>query len=667
MMATSDSRSSSATSRWLGHARGRRGASAAPDSPAAPSPVDGQPGGDKLRQPNMQANQAKALRRSRAGRGSAQKGAPRPAPSAAGDRQLEADPGEPEYIRQVEGCRSTVCRWQGEYLGGKLDETVDPCTDFYSYACPSRWFHQDTLAGMPYRVYAAGHLMYRLENMFHEFRQADTAGEVSNRDASFLSRAAGFFLRCVSKERSRGPWPDLLDLYRHYGLECYPYSVASNSTSPSSLPNLTRVVGMLDRELGLGALFRPSLTTARRRRQPDTTVLFLDPPESTPSLRLRGAGGKMDQEGLLKKIAAGFALLKNPGRKINDEARQVVAVDRELSAIVQMDRLAPHRGHFPEGAVSSAASGGGLAALMSVRKLAQDFSAAKWSWEAYAQLLLGDIALEKANASKPRVLVQVDNTEQLGKLSALLGSHDESAKLNYVGFSLAAFLSPALPHGGPARELLPLSHGEHVPQVAEELQACIHLLAMTYRFGALSLARQAVSRDTIDGNSYKYESEMRSLVDAARDQLSALLRNGTAWMTASELWTALQRLDTLRVVFLGEPEDSSERLSRYYASALNGVSGGTSNARLREGTTTNHSGKVPAFTRTMEPKPTLLQEYVLQQTETNDLYWSNLDRAEENLENRWPPLHVEPRADYFEARNTLLISPAWCPSCRPCW
>ncbi|KAK8770478.1 hypothetical protein V5799_013057, partial [Amblyomma americanum] len=55
--------------------------------------------------------------------------------------------------------------------------------------------------------------------MFHEFRQADAASEASNRDASFLSRAASFFLRCVSKERSRGPWPDLLDLYRHYGLE----------------------------------------------------------------------------------------------------------------------------------------------------------------------------------------------------------------------------------------------------------------------------------------------------------------------------------------------------------------------------------------------------------------------------------------------------------------
>ncbi|KAK8777220.1 hypothetical protein V5799_029435, partial [Amblyomma americanum] len=73
---------------------------------------------------------------------------------------------------------------------------------------------------------------------------------------------------------------------------------------------------------------------------------------------------------------------------------------------------------------------------------------------------------------------------------------------------------------------------------------------------------------------------------------------------------------------------------------------------------TNHSGDVPAFTRTTEAKPTLLQEYVPQQTETNDLYWNYLERAEENLETRWLQLHVEPRADYFEARNTLLISPS---------
>ncbi|XP_077495482.1 uncharacterized protein LOC144106513 [Amblyomma americanum] len=665
MMATSGSRGSSAPSQGSGSAQGSGRSAVAPGSSAALPSVEGQLRGDRKRQPMMQGNQAKALRRSRAGRSSAQKGAPRPAPSAAGDRQLDADSGEPEYIRQVEGCRSTVCRWQGEYLGGKLDETVDPCMDFYSYACPSRWFHQDTLAAMPYRVYAAGQLMYRLENMFHEFRQADTVNEGNNRNTSFLSRAANFFLRCVSKEQSRGPWSDLLDLFRHYGLESYPYSVTTNGSSPSSLPHLTRVVGMLDRELSLAAFFRPSLTTARRRRQAKGIVLFLDPPESTHSLRLRGALGKEDKELLLQKITTGFALLKKPAPELTDEAHQVLAVDQELATIVEMENRASRRGHWPEVASSRKSSSGGLVSLMSVRKLAKHYNAAMWSWDTYAQLLLGDVAVEKNASKEPLVLVQVDRTEQLKKLSVLLRNHGEATLLNYVGFSLAAFVSPALPHGGPAQELLPLSHGEHVPQVPEELQACFHLLARTYRFGALSLARQAVSRDPTDGSSYKYEGEMRVLVDGARDQLSALLRNGTAWMTASELWTALQRLDTLRVVFLGEPEDTSERLSRYYASALNDVSGGSLNARLRDWTTvrqsrenTNHSGNVATFTSTTGAKPTLLQEYVLQQTETNNLYWGNLNRTEENLETRWPPMHVEPRVDYFEARNTLLISPS---------
>ncbi|KAL1483050.1 hypothetical protein MTO96_013093 [Rhipicephalus appendiculatus] len=56
--------------------------------------------------------------------------------------------------------------------------------------------------------------------------------------------------------------------------------------------------------------------------------------------------------------------------------------------------------------------------------------------------------------------------------------------------------------------------------------------------------------------------------------------------------------------------------------------------------------------------PSLLEEYVIRQNATNALYWSNPERAEENLETRWPPLRIKPRADYFETRNTLLISPS---------
>ncbi|XP_065296013.1 uncharacterized protein [Dermacentor albipictus] len=522
------------------------------------------------------------LVRSGAERG--RKGAARRSAASAEDRQLNAagaETGEPEYIRQVDGCRSTVCRWQGEYLGGKLDETVDPCMDFYSYACPSRWFHQDTLAAMPYRFYAAGQLMYRLENMFHEFHQADASVDASSRNASFMARASDFFLRCVSKERSRGPWPDLEDLFRHYGLERYPFEASPEDTSSSlTLPNLTRVAGLLDRELGLAAIFRPSLTAARRRRQAQSVVLFLDPPESTPSLRLRGVLGKPDKDALLNKILAGFALLKAPSRRLAKEASQVLGVDQELSAIIRVGRVASSSGHSTS--ATSGAEPPRHVALTNVSTLAMEYGNNKaWSWEEYARILLGDVVLGKNASKEPRVLVQVDSPEQLAQLSALLGKHEVTALLNYVAFSLAVFLSPALPHGGTAQELLPLSHGEHVPQVPEELQACVHLLARTYRFGALSLARQAVSRDINDGNSYKYEGDVRALVDGAREQVSALLRNRTAWMTAAELWTALQRLDALRVVFLGEPDDSAEHLSQYYAAALSGIGAGQSLARAR--------------------------------------------------------------------------------------
>ncbi|KAL1447541.1 hypothetical protein MTO96_028467 [Rhipicephalus appendiculatus] len=276
--------------------------------------------------PQKNSRRTESLARSGAGR--IRKGGSRRSGPSAEERQQDAagaGTGEPEYIRQVEGCRSTMCRWQGEYLGGKLDETIDPCMDFYSYACPSRWFHQDTLAAMPYRVYAAGQLMYRLENMFHEFHQAEASADGSSRNTSFMSRAADFFLRCVSKERSRGQGPELEQLFGHYGLEGYPYKASNEGSSSSSptFPNLTRVVGMLDRELGLAAIFQPSLTTARRRKQAKSVVLFIDAPESTPSLRLKDDLSKADKESFLRKILTGFALLKPTSRQLEEEAAQV--------------------------------------------------------------------------------------------------------------------------------------------------------------------------------------------------------------------------------------------------------------------------------------------------------------------------------------------------------
>ncbi|EEC11137.1 hypothetical protein IscW_ISCW007050, partial [Ixodes scapularis] len=86
---------------------------------------------------------------------------PKGAPGIADMGQALADgsvasAAEPEpFIRRLDGCQSPVCRWLGDYLRGKLDDTVDPCTDFYSYACPAAWFSQDTLSALPFQAYAA--------------------------------------------------------------------------------------------------------------------------------------------------------------------------------------------------------------------------------------------------------------------------------------------------------------------------------------------------------------------------------------------------------------------------------------------------------------------------------------------------------------------------------
>ncbi|CAN8023477.1 unnamed protein product, partial [Ixodes persulcatus] len=201
----------------------------------------------------------------------------------------------------------------------------------------------------------------------------------------------------------------------------------------------------------------------------------------------------------------------------------------------------------------------------------------------------------------------VGSPGHLNSLSRILASHSRAALLNYVGFSMVVFLSPALPHGSSASQLLPLSHSQHVLHVPERLQACVHLLARTY------------------------EDEMRTLVAGARNVLSELLTR--SWLDAAESQAASQNLNTLRTVFLREPEKNSGHLQTYYEKAISWKKSATRNM-------------------------TLLQEYVAQQIETRRLYWSASQDPETNLEARWPELSTEPRAEYLPSRNTLLLAPS---------
>ncbi|CAN7995297.1 unnamed protein product, partial [Ixodes pacificus] len=203
----------------------------------------------------------------------------------------------------------------------------------------------------------------------------------------------------------------------------------------------------------------------------------------------------------------------------------------------------------------------------------------------------------------------VGSPGHLNSLSRLLASHSRAALLNYVGFSLVVFLSPALSHGSSASRLLPLSHSQHVLHVPEQLQACVHLLARTYRFGTRMLARQAILGD---GAGHKNS------------------RWGTrAWAWASQPELAVRSL--LRQA--GRSSISSIFFAMHLESSLSWHVAVTSNM-------------------------TLLQEYVAQQIETRRLYWSASQGPETNLEARWPELSTEPRAEYLPSRNTLLLAPS---------
>lgn len=40
-------------------------------------------------------------------------------------------------------CSHPVCQKQASYIRGKIDDTQEPCEDFYSYVCSARWSKKD--------------------------------------------------------------------------------------------------------------------------------------------------------------------------------------------------------------------------------------------------------------------------------------------------------------------------------------------------------------------------------------------------------------------------------------------------------------------------------------------------------------------------------------------
>lgn len=512
------------------------------------------------------------------------------------------------------GCKSTVCRWQGEYLRGKLDETVDPCKNFYDYVCSSAWFSEsnEALGSQPYLTFTSGKLMYDLETLFHDFRQGSQAETRERNDTvAFMARVTSFFLRCIAKEINAGKWHDLIDMMVNYELEDFPFE-----SNPGSQLDLARIAGRLDRDLGLNAFFRVSATAARRHRQSRTPALFFDRLLSTPSLRYVTALGKRDINNFMHRIALGLSIIK--GHKMNrkDQVRQVVAVDNDLTEIVA--RTAARKN----------------ASSVETTVTAEDLSKYNsdlWNWNTYVETLLRDVP---ENTSIPKVSVRLQDESYFRDVSNVLKRHSRAALFNYLGFLLIAFISPLLPYGPHVKALYPLSHDEPIDRVPHLLQACVHVLARTYRFGARNLARRVVVRETPDVTNLRYENEMQALVTTSRDILVKLLRGGTPWMSATEVWTALQRIDTLRLVFLEESEDA-DRVAAYYRGAV----------------------RAPTIFKRSQ-KTTLLEEYLAQQNETSSLYWRTSEDPEKNLEARWPELAFTPTWSYFEARNILLLSPS---------
>ncbi|KAL1483275.1 hypothetical protein MTO96_033302 [Rhipicephalus appendiculatus] len=241
----------------------------------------------------------------------------------------------------------------------------------------------------------------------------------------------------------------------------------------------------------------------------------------------------------------------------------------------------------------------------------------KWDWKAYLNILFQDI--ETFDSDKT---VAVMNHDYVTKLAGVLNETDTVTLLNYVGYRMVVHVSPLLVKS--ASPLLRLSHDDYLEFVPDRRQACMHLLERLYKHGMRFFARMTFSKNNSTLLLKHYDYSMSNLEVQLKSSMSDRLLSSSSWLDRSAIGIGVDKLENMRLVFLGSTDDINAIASYYNFNA--------------QPLDTSH----------------LVESFRELQAGTMNAYWETRP-PKEDFDARYDHTALSPGHEYFFGRNVLFI------------
>ncbi|XP_040070599.2 neprilysin-1-like [Ixodes scapularis] len=486
----------------------------------------------------------------------------------------------------VETCDSDVCLWQGRQLYEKFNTSVEPCNDFYGYVCGSRnWYrsHQ-RIDTRPYRVHSVAQLMYDLRNLFAHLQRA-RAAEYARHPTLFTNQLLFFLGNCTDAEKKESLWVTLKSIYTENLIEGWPFK------KDSRVMRISDVTKVLDKYIGLNSFVKVSLM---KDLEEDEYKVHLEAPQ-LPLQRHQLIYTNESVADYAKRIEKLLSIFTD--HDMSKAAEDIVQLEQRLLQIVVPRRFTPFDNR-----------------TSTIKELQRRNM---WHWLTYLNFIMEDAGVQFHRQSSVICL----DKEYVSKLALTLRKFSLKTLLNYVGYTLMVKFSPLLPNE--VDFLIPLSHDNYVETVPDRLQACLHMLEDLCPHWIRKLARMTFSKENVTSPSWHYDEEMNKLLYLIRETMKqSVLRS--PWLNQVEVDAAAQKIDKLRVEFLGARESEAE-MNAYY----------------------------PQFVSAFPPNNPLLGYYKLL-NETRSFYW--ITNSSFDLDARYQTsAFVAGVVEYKPERNVLFI------------
>ncbi|KAH6924218.1 hypothetical protein HPB50_013863 [Hyalomma asiaticum] len=423
-------------------------------------------------------------------------------------------------------CRSDVCLWAENYLRGRLNSTVNPCTDFYAHVCSRHWSAADLeVQSRAYRERAAGMMMADIERYFRDYLK-ENEERYHKYPGVFLHQAISLLPKCESEEKNDKNFTSLKSLLAEYNLGGWPYKKAPRGA------NILSVSAFLDRDLGVFPFARVFL---RRPFEDDRGyTVHIDAPSLTMK---RYSLAYLDEspENFTGKVAIALSLFDQK-QDVTEQAEAIVRLENKLHSIIG----APHFTEFQD----------------RTKRVGQLDHGGKWDWKEYFTILFQDI--ETFQKDKP---LAVMNHEYVSRLGPIINETDTATLLNYVGYRLVVHLSPLLARA--ASPLLRLSHDDHLEFVPDRRQACMHLLERLYKHGMRFFGRMTFSKSNSTLLLKHYDHSLSGLEVQLKSSMTDRLLSSSSWLDRSAIGIGVDKIENLRLIVLGSADDINT-IATYY-------------------------------------------------------------------------------------------------------